>query len=149
MPPVRIDFYVLPSRETTRWLVFACRLVEKAYRLKNGVFINTESQAQAQQLDEMLWTFRDGSFVPHEIVEPGAELSQASAPVLIGGNAEPASKMDLLVNLAPAVPTFLDRFERAAEVVDSDAARRTAARERFKFYREQGYALESHKLNHS
>ena len=130
-----------------RSLVFACRLVEKAYKLKHSIFVTTESQAQAQQLDELLWTFRDGSFIPHEIVAPGAATPSGSAPILIGADADPSSRMDLLVNLAPAVPTRLDSFDRAAEVVDSDSERRKAARERFKFYREQGYALESHKLD--
>jgi len=130
-----------------RSLLFACRLVEKAYRLKHSIFVNAESQPQAQQLDELLWTFRDGSFIPHEIVAPGFEVPQGAAPILIGPDADPASNMDLLVNLAATVPGCLDRFDRAAEVVDSDAERRKAARERFKFYRERGYALESHKLD--
>lgn len=146
---MRIDFYVLPSEEATRRLVFACRLVEKTYKLQHRIFINTESTAQAQQMDDLLWTFRDGSFIPHELVAPDLAPSEGAPPVLIGSDTGPASNMDLLVNLAPAVPAFLDRFERAAEVVDSDAERRAAGRERFKFYREQGHALESHKLSHS
>ncbi|NIA27817.1 MAG: DNA polymerase III subunit chi, partial [Desulfobulbaceae bacterium] len=58
---MRVDFYVLkqaglPSRQS-----FACRLAEKAYRLKNTVHIHAGDQAGAERLDELLWTFRDGS----------------------------------------------------------------------------------------
>ena len=128
-------------------MVFACRLVEKAYKLQHRVFVNAQSTGQAQQLDELLWTFRDGSFVPHEL--QGSGQPSGIAPVLIGDNERgPDVDMDLIVNLAQEVPPFLERFERAAEVVDSDPTRRTAARERFRYYREQDHDLQSHKLTH-
>ncbi len=142
---MRVDFYVLPHSDPHQRLVFACRLAEKAYHLQNRVFINTESRAQAQQLDELMWTFRDGSFVPHDLYAEGS-APEDEGPILVAHEAAPHQSMDLLINLVPAVPAFLDSFERLAELVDADAGRRTAARERFKYYRDQGFALETHNL---
>ena len=61
--------------------------------------------------------------------------------------AQPTTHTDLLINLAAEVPTFFSRFERVAEVVDTDAARRNQARERFRFYRDRGYAVETHNMS--
>lgn len=71
--PGRVDFYVLAGPKPAARLRFACRLAEKAYRLDHRVHLQTGSAAEAEQLDELLWTFRQGSFVPHELAPPGRQ----------------------------------------------------------------------------
>ena len=44
------------------------------------------------------------------------------------------------------MPAFAKGFARVAEVVVEDPAIRQAARESFRFYREQGYSLQDHRL---
>ena len=67
--------------------------------------------------------------------------------VIVMGIADaPASHQDLLINLDLKVPESFKRFARVAEVVVEDPAVRLAARESFRFYREQGYPLQDHKL---
>ena len=53
---------------------------------------------------------------------------------------------DVLINLTPAVPLFFSRFARVAEIVGQDEDSKLSARERFRFYRDRGYALESHTI---
>ena len=60
--------------------------------------------------------------------------------------ARPDSHADLLINLGGEVPGFVGNFQRVAEIVVEAPAIREAARERFRFYREQGYALHNHRL---
>jgi DNA polymerase-3 subunit chi len=138
----RIDFYVLPGSEDQARLVFACRLVEKAYLQDCRVYVHAATAAEAETLDELLWTFADRSFVPHELAT-GAERP-GNSPVIIGA-AEPADA-DLLVNLAPDAPAFYDRYDRVAEIVDAEPARRDQGRRRFAWYRERGHAPETHKI---
>ncbi|HWP94447.1 MAG TPA: DNA polymerase III subunit chi [Gammaproteobacteria bacterium] len=139
----RIDFYVLKTAEPRERALFACRLAEKAFTLGHTVYIHTPSVAEAQSLDDLLWTWRDRSFVPHALAqEAGGELP----PVVIGSGSEPPAAFDLLINLDDGVPAFFERFARVAEIVDEDGARRAAGRERFRFYRERGYAPETHTL---
>ena len=69
----KVDFYVLGTSGDRARQHFACRLAEKAYRLDNTIHIRTIDQRAAEQLDELLWTFRDGSFVPHELSVGGSE----------------------------------------------------------------------------
>jgi DNA polymerase-3 subunit chi len=139
---VRVDFYVLPPGDKNDQLPFTCRLTEKAYDLGQRIYIHTESEAQAIQLDNLLWTFRQGSFIPHALYETD---NDGELPAHIGWRGEPSGR-DLLINLAPTVPVFHDRFERIAEIVNHDEAAKQAARERFKFYRERGITPESHTI---
>lgn len=136
------DFYVLPASGKNERLVFACRLAEKAFDQGRRVYIHAESEEQSMQLDNLLWTFRQGSFLPHALycAENDNEL-----PIHIGWQSE-SKAYDVLINLAPKVPVFFDRFERIAEIVDTDESVKQAARERFRFYREHGITPESHTL---
>ncbi len=139
----RIDFYVLPGDDPRARSVLACRLAEKAFSQGLRIYIHTGSEAESRQLDDLLWTFRDGSFVPHcRVGEPAAEED----PILIGHSHEPDSHTDVLINLSQEVPLFFGRFERVAEMVDQQARHLEQGRERFRFYRERGYELNSHKL---
>ena len=141
----QIDFYILSGQSPDERLRFACRLTDKALQQRHRIFLNADSSQMADQLDEALWTFRAGSFIPHR------RLSSAPAaiaePVVIGHDQEPPEESwDVMINLAAQVPDFFSRYERVAEVVDGDAERRNQGRERFRFYRERGYELRTHRL---
>lgn len=138
----RIDFYVLPGEDARTRLVTACRVIEKAWLRGLRVHVHTESPALAQHLDDLLWTFRDGSFIPHAI-EP---QEPAQFPVTVGHGWEPPIECNVLVNLAPKTPRFFAHFERVAEVVNQDPAIRSAGRERYRFYRDRGYELHHHEV---
>ncbi len=142
----RVDFYVLDSGGDARER-FACRLTEKIYRLGHRVLVHPRGASQARELDKMLWTWRDGSFVPHLAWEPGIDAGDAEAtPVIVGDGGDTPVDADVLINLSDEVPAFFSRFERVAEIVDSDPARRSLSRERFAFYRDRGYPMDSHRI---
>jgi len=142
----RVDFYVLEDGTEQARERFACRLVDKAWRLNHTVFVNTASPAEADRLDELMWTFSDGSFLPHILDAPGIDAELAAATPVRVGAGEPTFEAELLVNLDGAVPLFFSRFERVAEIVGGDDAQRALGRERFRFYRDRGYALETHRI---
>ena len=85
--------------------------------------------------------------LPHRIVT-GAEREPPEEPVLIGRADEPPAtrRWDLLINLCDEVPEFFSRFARVAEVVDADPERRARGRERYRYYRDRGYALNTHEV---
>ena len=139
----RVDFYVLGSEAPAEAVErTACRIAEKAFRAGHGVYLHVADEEAAGRLDELLWTFRAGSFVPHARWRGEGEPEE---PVLVG-RIEPPAGPDVLVNLAPAVPPFFSRFARVAEIVGGGEAQRAAARERFRWYRERGYPLHTHEL---
>lgn len=139
----RVDFYVLESTEPSGRLRFACRLAEKAYILSHRIYAHAETLADAQRLDDLLWTFRGGSFVPHELVESGRV---PAAPVTIGCGTDNTGEGDLLINLSEQTPPFYAAFPRVAEIVDHSHGSREAGRQRFQYYRDQGCAIETHQM---
>lgn len=139
----RIDFYLVNSPSLDSAELLTCRLAEKAYAMGHRVYIHSSSDEQVKRLDDLLWTFAAGSFVPHE---RSAKADQDGTPVLLGTQPAPDWHTDVLINLAEEVPSYFGRFERLAEVVSSDDAARAHARERYRYYRDRGYALETHEL---
>lgn len=137
----QVDFYILPTPLPSARLDFACKLGEKAWRLGHRVYIHCADAAQREELDALLWRFKGESFVPHSLAE-----DDPKAPVTLGIAADAPGQDDLLINLSTTVPGFAGQFARVAEVVVEDPAIRQAARESFRFYREQGYPLQDHRL---
>lgn len=123
---------------------FACKLAEKAYRLRNSVHLNIDDQQLAGELDELLWTFRDGSFVPHEVIR--ANQAEIESPVTIGSSPPPAGNAMLVINLAGDIPENTGDIPRIAEIVSGDDASRRLSRQRYARYRELGHTLETHNL---
>lgn len=142
----RVDFYVLKNANPRARHVFACRLTEKAYSKQLRVLLLAADAAQARELDELLWTFDDGAFVPHQVLEAGAEPDPLT-PVNICLDVQSPVDAALALNLAGQDPDSLARFARIAEIVDEDPERRRLGRERFKAYRERQITLETHQLN--
>jgi DNA polymerase-3 subunit chi len=140
----KIDFYVLRASGNAARAQFACRLAEKAYRLQNTVHIQAANVQSAAQLDELLWTFRDGSFVPHEVLNTAG--ADRNAPVTIGCNTARPAECDLLINLGDSIPESPGSFPRIAEIVTADDDCKAQSRHRFVEYRDDGHTLETHKL---
>ena len=141
-PTLRVDFYVLEGTAAAARLKVACRLAEKAYLASQRALIWHTDRAELEALDELLWTFADGSFVPHDWLTSNA----AEAPVLLSAGSPPAMACDFVVNLAADPPPFLHLTRRIAEVIDGDEGRRRAGRIRFKAYRELGVEPSTHTL---
>lgn len=142
---VRVDFYILPASDPDAPQRFACRLAEKAWEKGHRVFIHTTTPLLAQQMDELLWTYRQDSFLPHGLYTEGEE--EAVLPVLVGAEVVPTGTLDVLINLAATVPSWFDRCNRVAEVVGGTEEARTSARERYRFYRSRGCSPLSHDLS--
>jgi len=139
----KIDFYILKGQQAYDRQVFACRLAEKAYKLGHHIYIHTTDAEQSEQLNQALWSFRADSFVPHQLDDGNAN---EQCPILIGHSAAPPRLMDLLINLNTEQPLFFSQFERVAEIIDDNDDIKVAGRQRFQFYKQRGYALDTHKL---
>lgn len=138
----QVDFYLLPSKEQQDQLLFACKLAEKAYKKGHQIYLHTVSEEQTKQLDELLWSFSETSFIPHT-----AETEQSHLhPVFIDHSGEPRHMSDVMINLNPSTPLCFSRFERLAELVNDDEQVKQAGRERFKHYKRYGYPIKTHKL---
>jgi len=141
----KVDFYLLGTAELRARLATACRLAEKAYEHGLKVAVRTSSPGESVELDELMWTFADRSFVPHGLWPAEPDFA-AATPVLIGHGALPASHRDVLINLAADAPVDLSGYSRICEVVGGEADDRHRARLRWREYRDAGCRPEKHDL---
>ncbi len=141
----RVDFYILKKNTPNVRVDFVCRLIEKVYKKGHNVVLHTEDARMAGMMDDLLWTWNQGSFIPHEIA---SDNDPADCPVVINHNPElETSRQDVLINLGSEVPLFFSQFERVTEIVDQDTQVTQQARHRYRFYKERGYPLESHDIS--
>ena len=130
----RIDFYQLdPARH--RYDQVVCRLCEKAYEGKQLTLLLTRDRDETKHLDQMLWTFREDSFLPHDCEEPDG----FQTPILVHDDPVPCGRRQLLINLSESVPEYFAQFERVIELVTDD--NRSSARQHYSYYKERGYPL--------
>jgi len=138
----RVDFYILSGG--TGIDRFACTIAAKAWSIGNRVHIHVPSGEMARKLDDLLWTFRDISFIPHEIVK---EISNVETPVTIGfGNSFP-EQSQVMINLDSKIPPFTSNFERIVEIVGGNETDKQHARQRYRQYKDQDYETYDHKIN--
>ena len=128
----------MQAAEPGQRLSVAVRLADKAFQRGHRIFINAADEDQARALDELMWSFRPSSFLPH-----GLHGQEHSDTVAIGWGQEPHNHSDLLINLQLEIPSFFSRFQRVAEVVTQDPDSLEALRASWTFYKERGYQLET------
>jgi len=138
-----IKFYVTPDGTQDISLLTACRLAEKTCQQHQKAYIHTNSAEQSTQLDTLLWTFSDGSFIPHAL---STDAHADDSTIVIGHDIDAPECDQVLINLAGDVPTFFSRFQRVAEIVGNSTDQKNQGRERYRFYQQRGYQLETHKL---
>jgi DNA polymerase-3 subunit chi len=134
-----ISFYILPTQSQQERYLFTCKLIEKAYRSGCFCYVLTDTAAQSQRIDDLLWTFRAGSFIPHQVytgdIPPVAQ-------VLIGSLPPPAQWQKTVLNLS----SHCTEAERVLEILDDSEETKSVGRERYRHYREAGHTLSTHKI---
>ncbi|KTD32819.1 DNA polymerase III subunit chi [Legionella nautarum] len=143
MSSIRVDFYLLANNDEQAKCLLACRLLEKAYLRGHRVFVYCNNQQEAETLDELLWTFKDNSFIPHNLQGEGPE---PPPPIQIGYRDEPRGFNDILLNLATEIPGFYPRFRRVIEIVSNDEAAKELSRAHYREYRAKHCELQTHEI---
>jgi len=136
----RIDFYLnAPSK-----LHVACKIATKAVRQQMRVLIVVHDDLVAREIDRLMWTISATGFLPHCMI---SDPLARDTPVLIARNTDSLPHDEVLLNLGAQPPASFSRFKRMVEIVSgSDENDKHAARERFRFYKDRGYALQYHDL---
>ena len=139
----RADFYLIGKpRFREQPLLLVCELARKASDAGLPMLVLCASAAQAEQLDDLLWSFDPDAYVPHQIV--GADEDEEEVPVLLAAPEHDAGLRPMVLNLRDAaVP---DGFERVLEVVPADDSARGPLRERWKQYVARGIDVKKHDM---
>ena len=139
----RADFYLIAKpRFLAEPLRLVCELARKANDANLSMLILARDTAQAEELDDLLWSFDPDAYVPHQIA--GGDEDEDEAPVLIATPDMDVPARPLVLNLRDA--PYLGACERILEVVPADPAARDPLRERWKQYKALGLDLTKHDM---
>ncbi|TCS41328.1 DNA polymerase III subunit chi [Reinekea marinisedimentorum] len=136
----KIDFHILPSDQDTQRYKYVARLVHKAQSRNHQILIATESEAQAQEVSNALWSLSSEAFLAHTTV------SNDHYPLQISFSGHCGEHHDILINLCHQTPEYFPRFGRVFEVVSQRPDLLESSRTRYRFYQDRGYALTRHDL---
>lgn len=139
----QVDFYLLHGCVGAARNRFICRLLEKVWHQGQQVYLLTRSDTETRQFDNLLWTFRLDSFVPHEVWQ---FAPYSSVPIQIGHHPEKCPSLPVLLNMTANVPPFFKQFDRILEVVEDSETARSVARNRYRLYRDAGHMLLTHEI---
>ena len=139
----RADFYLIDKpRFREEPLLLVCELVRKAYAAELPTLVLARDTAQAEELDDLLWSFDPDEFLPHQIA--GSDEGDGDTPILITTPEMDVPARPLLINLRDAAPA--GSFDRVLEVVPADPAARAPLRERWKHYQALGFDVTKHDM---
>jgi DNA polymerase-3 subunit chi len=152
LPP--IDFHV----QVEHAVGYACRVVRKARSAGCTVLVHSADTERLARMDQALWTFSVLDFLPH--VDAHSPLAgrtpvwlsaQAVVPPDGAGNGSaPATVRDVLLLLDEhPVQGFRDwfpAFGRVIDLVEAGEGPMARGRERFRAYREAGFAPRLHEI---
>jgi DNA polymerase-3 subunit chi len=117
--------------------------LQQACLARRRVVVYAPEPAQADALDRALWVRQATGFFPHcRADSPLADVT----PVVIAAQLDHVPHDECLLNWSDEVPPAFSRFAQLIEIVGSAADERLPARDRFKFYRDRGYELQSQKF---
>ncbi len=135
----RVDFYTGVDDKSE----LARQIAVKAWRQGSRVLVHSHNEALLDALDRHWWTHPPSAFLPHA----RAHATHApQSPVVLGSAIGDLPHCDVLINLSEQTPGFFTRFERLIEIVTTDEPDRQAARVRWRFYQQRGYALHNHDM---
>src|ERR1043166_128146 len=139
----QVDFYTNVEDK----LATTCKLCAKALEAKLRVLVYTPDAQLSDKLSRLMLSTPQTGFLPHC---SGDDKLAAVTPVIIEHRSENNPMHDeVLLNLRDQLPQCFSRFQRVIELVGTEEADRVAARERFRFYRDRGYPLNTHDLGGS
>ena len=134
-----VRFHTLNEAGGNARLRQACLLTETAFLAGERVLVWLDDAAAMARFDDLLWSFGERSFVPHEPLAANPAASEAPVQLHAGALPENATTaFGTLVMLREEAQPAILRFAQVIEVVDAEPSCRNAGRARFRWYREQG-----------
>ncbi len=137
-----VQFYQLLTTPLDRALP---KLLEKAVSAGFRAVLSTDTPERLELLNQLLWNYDAGSFLPHGSKEDGHESEQ---PIYLSTGTDSPNNAKLLVITDGKWPDNSNQYERIADIFDgNDPAALTAARVRWTNYKNQGFSLAYLKQN--
>ena len=103
----------------------ACEIAEHTYLAGTPLQVIAANQEQAARLDELLWSFKPDSFVPHGLWT--GDRNEPSQPVVITDVQERVPEIESLLMMDYCPVELVERFSQAIHLVVVDNQERLEA----------------------
>ncbi|MDQ6975463.1 MAG: DNA polymerase III subunit chi [Mariprofundaceae bacterium] len=132
-----VYFQALPKKDRIEGIA---HLLLRRNRLTPKLVVLCPDSLFIQHLSFQLWTIEATSFLAHGIATDDGNAN-ANHPILLTEQLNHPHQATVLVNGGLEIPPVLDGFDHIVDFVDAwDDALKQAARQRFRSYRQIGYA---------
>lgn len=131
-----IGFYHLKTTALERALP---RLLERALKDGYRIVVMASSEERIEHLNQLLWAYDDGSFLPHGSARDGHTARQ---PIFLTAAEANPNQSDMLVLVDGARAEAPERFRRVCDMFDgNDESAVAAARGRWRDAKAAGHSL--------
>lgn len=145
---MRVDFYILENQSNMARFPFTCKIIEKIYQEQIKTLILCHSNAEAEELDELLWTFKEILFIPH--IFSKKNLLYNYQPLIeiniVENSFDCENKIIIYFSTEETLPK-LEKASRIIEVVSKESEVKQEARKHFQWFRQQGYDIKTHTIS--
>lgn len=139
----RADFYLIAKpRFRDEPLRLVCELARRCHDSGKPTLILARDADQAEALDELLWSFDEEAYLPHQIA--GSDEDDEITPLLIVAPGSEVGMRPLVINLRDEIAP--PGFERVLEVVPADESAREPLRRRWLHYKALGLEPAKHDM---
>lgn len=119
-----------------------CDVVENEFSVGNKVVINVADDNDGKTLDNMIWSWKQSSFIPHNFTELLAGAKQD--PVIISTNISENISYDTLVLVDPADLEICNTYKKVIDFAEKyNPTKLETDRKRYKLYRDKKYKIET------
>lgn len=137
--PTNIIFLTLSVANKLR---VVCDVIENEFSHGKKVVINVADEEEGKTLDNMLWSWKQSSFIPHNY--SSLLTDSKKDPVIITTDINDSINYDTLILVCP---TEVENFSNFKTVIDFaekyNPTKLESDRKRYKLYRDKKYKLES------
>ncbi len=141
----RADFYLIAKpRFRLEPLRLVCELARRAFESEQPTLVLARDAAQAEELDDLLWSFDPDAYLPHQIAGIADPEDDEVTPILVVPPGVETPSRPLVINLRDAAAT--GDFARVLEVVPADESSREPLRARWREYQQRGFELTKHDM---
>ena len=131
---------IFVETSSSRMEMRACEIAEEDYARGRRVQILAVDQEQAERLDDLLWTFKPVSFIPHGLWVGSPD--EPEQPVVITTKKDAGEGMDSLLMMGYSEVDLVSRFSHAVHLVVSDNQERLDSSRRYwTLLKDAGFSL--------
>ena len=138
-------FYILDKAENLK--ISVCKIIKEYYKKKYKIFVSSRSNDLVNELNNLLWTFEQISFIPHCTTKN----YDKNSPILLSGKDSfqktiNLKEYDVWLNLDNKMEENYTDFEIILEIVSQNEEERILSRKRYLNYQKNNFEVKHEKL---